>query len=125
MRKIFFLVSIFGALVLMPEINSAQTVDLKAYPAADAKEWGQLLKLKLADQDITDFTNYRSVDEQGISACRYTVAFSSYFLALEQYHKFPAWREAIQPAFDNLIQRMLRKGIWGYWSHESQGITEV
>ncbi len=103
----------------------SQTINPEAYPAADDKEWGQLLwNLKLANQDPADFTNYRSVDEQGISACRYTVAFSSYFLALEQYHKFPAWREALQPAFDNLIQRMLRKEVWGYWSHESMGITK-
>ncbi|MEI7980312.1 MAG: hypothetical protein WCI71_01575, partial [Bacteroidota bacterium] len=103
----------------------SQTINPDTYPAADNKEWGQLLwNLKLADQDINDFTNYRKVDDQGVSACRYTVAFSSYFLALEQYHKFPAWREALQPAFDKLIQRMLQKQIWGYWSHESQGITK-
>jgi len=103
----------------------SQTINPDVYPAADNKEWGQLMwNLKLADQDITDFTNYRKVDDQGVSACRYTVAFSSYFLALEQYHKFPAWREVLQPAFDKLIQRMLQKQIWGYWSHESQGITK-
>ncbi len=103
----------------------SQTINPDVYPAADEKEWGQLLwNLKLANQDISDFTNYQKVDDQGISACRYTVAFSSYFLALEQYHKFPAWREALQPAFDKLIQRMLQKQIWGYWSHESMGITK-
>ena len=103
----------------------SQTINPDVYPAADEKEWGQLLwNLKLANQDISDFTNYHKVDDQGISACRYTVAFSSYFLALEQYHKFPAWREALQPAFDKLIQRMLQKQIWGYWSHESMGITK-
>ena len=116
---------VFGWLIFTACILKAQTISTGAYPAADEKEWGQLLwNLKLANQDIADFTNYRSVDEQGTSACRYTVAFSSYFLALEQYHKFPAWREAIQPAFDKLLQRMLSKEIWGYWSHESQGITK-
>ncbi|MDD4603978.1 MAG: hypothetical protein PHF97_09260 [Bacteroidales bacterium] len=122
------------AYLVMPIMSQAQAVkntganheiSLSGYPATDEKEWGQLLwNLKLANQDPADFTNYHSVDEQGVSACRYTVAFSSYFLALEQYHKFPAWREALQPAIDNLINRMLRKEVWGYWSHESQGITK-
>ena len=122
------IVKLFPALVLLlfPLLRlMSQALDPSAYPAVDNKEWGQLLwNLKLADQDITDFTNYRKVDDQGISACRYTVAFSSYFLALEQYYKFPAWRETLQPAFDKLIQRMLQKQIWGYWSHESMGITK-
>ena len=118
--------------VLLTNISFAQketktnlSIDPNSYPFVSQEEWGQLLwNLKLADQDVNDFTNYRSVDEQGVSASRYTVAFSSYFLALEQYHKFPAWREAIQPAFDNLIKRMLNKKIWGYWYNESKGITK-
>ncbi len=103
----------------------SQTIDPDLYPASDNKEWGQLLwNLKLADQDLSDFTHYRSVDQQGVSANRYTIAFASYFLALEQYHKFPAWSEAIQPAFDRLIQRMLQKPVWEYWANESFGITK-
>jgi len=95
------------------------------YPSVDEKEWGQLLwNLKLAYQDLADFTHYQSVDQQGISANRYTIAFASYFLSLEQYHKFPAWREAIQHAFDRLIQRMLQKPVWMYWANESFGITK-
>jgi hypothetical protein len=103
----------------------SQPLNPGAYAAADDKEWGQLLwNLKLANQDLSDFTHYRSVDQQGISANRYTIAFAAYFLALEQYHKFPAWHEAIQPAFDRLIQRMLQKPVWEYWANESFGITK-
>jgi len=106
-------------------VASGSDINLNNYPAADEKEWGQLLwNLKLANQDLADFTHYRSVDQQGISANRYTIAFASYFLALEQYHKFPAWREAIQPAFDRLIQKMLQKPVWEYWANESFGITK-
>ncbi len=96
-----------------------------SYPSADEKEWGQLQwVLKLADQDIADFSNFQSVDEQGISASRYSVAFAAYFLAAEQYHKFPAWRDTIQPAFDRINKKMLEKKVWGYWAHESLGITK-
>ncbi len=124
MKKTNFYLFLF-LILLSGSGLSAQTINPNQYPSSDNKEWGQLLwNMKLADQDISDFTNYQKVDDQGISACRYTVAFSAYFLAIEQYHKFPAWREALQPAFDKLIQRMLQKQIWGYWSHESQGITK-
>ncbi len=126
--------AIFFAFLAFPLLMSGQTeksapsgtvINQKDYPAADAKEWGQLLwNLKLANQDLADFTHYQSVDQQGISANRYTIAFASYFLALEQYHKFPAWREAIQPAFDRLIRRMLQKPVWEYWANESFGITK-
>jgi len=103
----------------------AATVDPNAYPGVSAEEWGQLRwMLKLADQDISDFTNFQSVDEQGISASRYSLAFGAYFLAAEQYHKFPAWQETIKNAFDRLNQKMLDKQVWGYWAHESLGITK-
>jgi hypothetical protein len=124
MKKIVFLIA-FGLQMAFGLAVMAQVVDPATYPAADEKEWGQLLwNLKLANQDLADFTHYRSVDQQGISANRYTISFASYFLALEQYHKFPAWREAIQPAFDRLIRRMLQKPVWEYWANESFGITK-
>jgi hypothetical protein len=123
--KKFTLVLLFGLILMSYTRVVSQNINPNDYPAATKEEWGQLLwNLKLADQDASDFTNYRSIDEQGVSASRYTVAFASYFLALEQYHKFPAWSEALQPAFDNLINRMLNKKIWGYWYNESKGITK-
>ena len=100
-------------------------INPNAYPAVTAEEWGQLRwMLKLADQDISDFSNFQSVDEQGVSASRYSVAFGAYFLAAEQYHKFPAWQETIRNAFDRINQKMIDKQVWGYWAHESLGITK-
>ena len=128
--SIFFLVSQTVYAAKKPAAGKtgaglAAKIDPNTYPAADEKEWGQLIwNLRLADQDITDFTNYQSVDEQGISASRYTVAFSAYFLAAEQYHKFPAWRDTIQNGFDRINKKMLEKNVWGYWTHESLGITK-
>ena len=106
-------------------VTARARIDLNSYPAADEKEWGQLLwHLKLANQDISDFSNFQSVDEQGISANRYSIAFAAYFLAAEQYHKFPAWRDAIQSGFDRINKKMLEKKIWQYWEHESPGVTK-
>ncbi len=106
-------------------VQHKYSIDPNSYPGADEKEFGQLRWiLKLAGQDLGDFRNFQSVDEQGISACRYTVAFSAYFLAVEQYHKFPAWQETIQNAFDRMNRKILEKRVWQYWAHESPGVTK-
>ena len=123
--KTRFTILLSGLIFFLGTSGFPQLVNPDDYPAAGREEWGQLMwNLQLANQQIGDFTNFMKVDDQGVSACRYTLAFSVYFLAAEQYYKFPAWREAIQPASDRLIQKMLRKEIWGYWSHESMGITK-
>jgi hypothetical protein len=120
-----FLIGVVSMSLLSGPLAGAATINPNSYPAADEKELGQLLwVLKLADQDIADFSNFQSVDEQGVSACRYSVAFSAYFLAAEQYHKFPAWQETIKTAQDRLIHRMIEKRIWQYWEHESPGVTK-
>lgn len=117
-----FVLSLF---VCQTALAAKAPVDPNTYPAADAKEFGQLRwVMKLAAQDLTDFSNFQHVDEQGISANRYSIAFGAYFLATEQYHKFPAWRGAIQPAFDRLNQKMMEKKVWEYWERESPGVMK-
>ena len=127
MNKLYlqFLLGIICVSFLSGPAAGAATINPNSYPAADEKEFGQLLwVLKLADQDIADFSNFQSVDEQGVSASRYSVAFSAYFLAAEQYHKFPAWQDTIRNGFDRINQKMIDKKVWGYWAHESLGITK-
>ena len=116
-----------GLCVLMsfPVRAGQPAVDPDNYPAADEKEFGQLRwVLKLGDQDLADFTNFQQVDDAGVSADRYSIAFSAYFLAAEQYHKFPAWRGPIQRAFDRFNQKMLQKRVWEYWYKESPGVPK-
>jgi hypothetical protein len=108
-----------------PAAEARIQIDPNSYPAADEKEIGQLRwVIQLANQDPDDFTNFNQVDDQGVSACRYSVAFSAYFLAIEQYHKFPAWRDGVRQSSDRLVKRMLQKRIWQYWEHESPGVTK-
>ena len=126
-RKCYLTVTllVLSLLVCQAAFAAKPVVDPNSYPAADAKEFGQLRwVLKLADQDLTDFSNFQHVDEQGVSANRYSIAFGAYFLAAEQYHKFPAWRGGIQPAFDRINQKMLQKKVWEYWERESPGVTK-
>ncbi|MDD5728852.1 MAG: hypothetical protein PHV59_09830 [Victivallales bacterium] len=119
LRKISGLLFLLALSCCAADKNS---VNPEAYPAADAREWGQLRwVLKIAGQPLSDFTNYESVDEIGDSARRFEIAFSAYFLGAEQYHKFPAWNGPIKNGYDRLIRKMLEKPVWLYWSKDSAG----
>jgi hypothetical protein len=105
--------------------KKADAINPDAYPGISAEELGQLKwVLKLANEPLEDFSDMSSLDQVGITASRYTLAFTTYFLAAEQYHKLPAWDEAIKPAFDRVIQKMFLKPVWEYWSHDSAGVTK-
>jgi hypothetical protein len=112
-------------IIILGNTTIAQEINPDDYPACEEKEWGQLLwVMKLGAQPIDDFTHFQCVDEQGVSADRYTLGFSGYFLGAEQYHKFPAWRGQIQETYDRVIRKMIRKPVWEYWSKESPGVTK-
>lgn len=79
-------------------------------------------QLKLADQELDDWSNFRYVNEWiAPNQYRYSLAFSVYFFGAEQYHKFPAWQGTLQPAMDRLIQKMQQKPVWKYWEEQSKG----
>ncbi|MFA6035299.1 MAG: hypothetical protein WC889_20550, partial [Myxococcota bacterium] len=96
------------------------------YPAIDDIELGQLRwMLKLGAQPVDDFANFDSENQGGLSAYRYAIAFGVYFLAAEQYHKLPAWTDAIRPAMDTLSRKLLEKKVWEYWAQTSRGIPNL
>jgi hypothetical protein len=98
-------------------------IDPESYPGLEEKELGQLRwVLALAARPLADFTDLESKSQTDMTAYRYSLAFSVYFLALEQYHKLPAWDEAIRPAIDTLIRKMIQKPVWDYWATTSKGI---
>jgi hypothetical protein len=83
--------------------------------------------LSASDDPLDDFTKIKSwdVDQAYQSSYRYSIAFMTYFFALEQYHKLPAWREYIQPHMDRLILKMLQKEVWQYWALRSKGVSII
>lgn len=104
----------------------AKTLEVKAsdYPSISEKEMGHLRWIiKLADQLPGDWSHMggREPGQEHMESHRYQLAFMTYFLALEQYHKTPAYREIYQRGMDEFIQKMLRKDVWGYWYEVSKG----
>jgi hypothetical protein len=124
-------VGLIAALLICPSIGgctdnkAAVVVDPDSYPSIEEKEMGQLRwVLKLASQDVQDFTNFDARNQTDLTSYRYQIAFSIYFLAAEQYHKLPAWSEAVRPAMDRLIQKLLLKPVWEYWADTSKGVPD-
>jgi hypothetical protein len=103
-------------------------VDISAYPMLDDVQLGQLRwVLNLFNQPLDDFRNFETdvQGQLGMAAYRYSIAFGVYYLAYLQYHKLPAWSEAIQPAIDRAIQKILQRPVWEYWATESRGVPMV
>lgn len=106
--------------------GSACPVKPSDYPVIGDQELGQLRwTLNLANQPLDDFKNLEGLDQLGMTSFRYGLAFSAYFLATEQYHKLPAWSEALQPALDRLIRKMLEKRVWEFWAKVSRGVPTL
>jgi hypothetical protein len=125
-KKILFMVFLMSMVATTGAFAAKKAViDPNTYPAISDEELGQLKwVLKLANEPLEDFADMNSLDQVGITASRYTLAFTTYFLAAEQYHKLPALEGTIKPAMDRVIQKMFLKPIWEYWSHDSAGVPK-
>ena len=123
------LVVLWLLIVLLLSVQAASAantaIDPNAYPGADDKEWGQLLwDFKIFGQPLDEFKNFDEPNDSGLAANRFIDNYAAYFIAAEQYHKFPAWTEALQPLFDRVNMKLLQKFLWKYWSDESVGIPK-
>lgn len=110
------------ALTLAP----AQATDINpaAYPQLSDKELGHVRHMvRLANQPPGEWTDMGIAEpgQEGLDGYRYQLAFMSYALGVAHYHKTPAYRELYQRAIDQLIQKMLRRDVWGYWELTSKG----
>ncbi len=106
--------------------RSADEIDPSSYPGMGDAELSQLRwALHLADRPLDDFRDMEGIDQRGMTAYRYCIAFMTYFMALEQYHKLPACPEIIQPRMDRLNRKMLLKPVWEFWAEVSQGLPNL
>ena len=130
-RQIFVVlvfVAIFPAFSAQAEkvTVGSNVIDPAQYPSISDKEMGQMRwMLNIANQPLNDFKGLEAQNQANLTSYRYAIAFSAYFLALEQYHKLPAWSEAIQPALDRLVQKIIQKPVWEYWAQTSRGVPPL
>ncbi len=115
---------IWAGLILVPAQNGAragnQTSSASKSSLSD-DELGHLVNIvRLADQDLDDWSGWEARDQEGMEAYRYQIAFSAYALALQQYNCVPAWREVHKAALDRLLTRMIQKPVWEFWAEVSK-----
>jgi hypothetical protein len=90
----------------------------------DSLQWGHLRHMvRLSRQIPGDWSDMGPFDptNEGDDAYRYQLAYMAYTLGLTQYHYLPAYRELLRETLANLIRKMLRHDVWGYWELTSRG----
>jgi hypothetical protein len=106
-------------------IPAVPSIDPASYQGIGTDEMGLFRwYLSVSDDALDDFTRIKSWEESQfyLSSYRYSIAFMTYFFAMEQYFKLPAWSEYIQPRMDRLIQKMQQKRVWENWAIRSKGV---
>lgn len=53
--------------------------------------------------------------QEWLDGYRYQLATMAYAAGAAHFHRLPALRSIFQSLLDNLIQKMLRREVWGYW----------
>lgn len=58
--------------------------------------------------------------QEWLDAYRYQLSFMSYAAGAAHYHRLPALRSVFKTLFEQLIHKMFRREVWGYWYLTSQ-----
>lgn len=96
----------------------------ESIPTLDTKQIGHIKHIiRLSRQAPGDWSDMGPFDptNEGDDAYRYQLAYMAYTLAVAQHHYFPAHRELFKETFQNLIEKMMRHDVWGYWELTSKG----
>lgn len=59
--------------------------------------------------------------QEWADAYRYQLATMAYAAGAAHYHRLPALRSVFKTLLEQLIHKMLRREVWGYWYLTSQG----
>ncbi len=99
-------------------------VDLTKVPSLDDLQLGHLRHFdNLSRQLDGDWSRMGAADpgQEWMDGYRFQLAQMSYALGLAHYHRLPAAPAAVQPTFERLIGKMMRRDVWGYWRETSRG----
>ncbi|KAK2597260.1 hypothetical protein N8I77_013120 [Diaporthe amygdali] len=58
--------------------------------------------------------------QEFFDAYRYQIATMAYGAGVAHYHRLPALRSVFRSLFEQLIHKMMRRDVWGYWYLTSQ-----
>lgn len=99
-------------------------LDLSKYQKLSPEQVGHLRHYhNLASQPDGEWRFMGAADpgQEFLDAYRYQLATMVYAASLTHYHRLPALRTVFKPLVRQLIQKMLRRDVWGYWFLTSHG----
>jgi len=99
-------------------------LDLSKYPKLSPQQVGHLRHFyNLAFQQDGEWRHMGVLEpgQEFLDAYRYQLANMSYAAAVAHYHRLPALRTIFKPLMRQLIHKMLRRDVWGYWFNTSHG----
>ncbi|KAF3764303.1 hypothetical protein M406DRAFT_339936 [Cryphonectria parasitica EP155] len=96
---------------------------LQRFPKLDHAQAGHIRHFhNLANQLDGEWRHMGSLDpgQENFQAYRYQLATMAYAAGVAHYHRLPALRSIFRTLFEQLIHKMLRRDVWGYWYLTSQ-----
>lgn len=99
-------------------------IDLSDYVKLSPEQVGHLRHFyNLAFQPDGEWRFMGTADpgQEFLDAYRYQLATMAYAASLAHYHRLPAVRTVFKPMLRQLIHKMLRRDVWGYWFLTSHG----
>lgn len=99
-------------------VQTTLPLDLSKYQKLSPEQVGHLRHYhNLAFQPDGEWRFMGAADpgQEFLDAYRYQLATMVYATSLTHYHRLPALRSVFKPLVRQLIQKMLRRDVWGYW----------
>ncbi|KAF2099441.1 hypothetical protein NA57DRAFT_65513 [Rhizodiscina lignyota] len=109
-------------------VTQQLSLDLSKYPKFSRQQAGHLRhfhNLASATDGNWPHMGAQEPGQEFLDAYRYQLATMAYAAGLAHYHHMPAMRSLFQPLMRNLILKMLRREVWGYWYLTSQSGIRV
>lgn len=94
------------------------------YPKLDSKQAGHLRHYhNLVSQRDGEWHLFSTEDahQEFDDASRYQLATMAYAAGAAHYHRLPALRGAFKKLMRQMIHKMMRREVWGYWFNSSHG----
>jgi Linalool dehydratase/isomerase len=92
-------------------------------PKLDALQVGHLRHISnLAHNLDGDWSHMGGMEagQENPTSYRYQLAWMAYALGIAHFHRLPGAPGAFKNAYVNLMRKMLRYDVWGYWEHTSK-----
>ena len=105
-------------------LSDALPLSLDQFPKLNAEQAGHIRHIhNLATQIDGSWHHMGSEDpgQEWFDAYRYQISNMVYAASLAHYHRLPALRSVFKTLIRQLIHKMLRRDVWGYWYTTSSG----